>query len=133
MVHGGIIDWIWGTLSGGFRSPNSREVAVKAFGSGKTGQRRLFQLQSAMQKTTRASGIDQKPGAKIKWFLARVANDRRALVSQVQRFDPSAVPVIHSKALRLPNQEVIHVGSIPMRIGNIIVRARRHQQLILRA
>src|SRR5271154_4838227 len=66
----------------------------------------------------------------MKWFLARVANDRRALVSQVQRLDPSAVPVLDSKALCLSNQKMIHVGSIPMRIGDIIVRARRHQQLI---
>ena len=108
-------------------------MAIKAFGSGKAGQRRLFQLQTAVQKTAWAGGIDQKPGLNMKWLLARVANDRRALVSQIQRLDPSAVPVVDPKALRLPNQKMIHVGSIPMSVGNIIVRARRHQQLICRS
>jgi hypothetical protein len=62
MMHCCIVDRKWGTLSGSFRSGNSREVAIQAFGSGKAGQWRFFQLQTAVQKTTRASGIDQKPG-----------------------------------------------------------------------
>ena len=80
-MYGCIVDRIRGSLSSNFRTRDAREVAIEAFGSGKAGQRRLFQLQSAVQKTAWSRGVDQKPGTQMEWFLACVPTDYRTIVS----------------------------------------------------
>ena len=70
MVHSCIIDRIRRCISRTFRTRDSCEMAVEAFCSGETGQGRFLQLQSAVQKTARAGGINQKPGLDVKWLIA---------------------------------------------------------------
>ncbi len=130
VVHGCVIHRIRRSLSGSFRTLHAREVAVEGLRGREAGKASLLQVQSAVQKAASARGIDQKPGMDVERLIARAADDRCAILCQIQGLDPSALAVVDSKALRFLDEELIYLGPVPMRIGDTIMRARRHKQLL---
>src|SRR5215472_8689690 len=48
----------------------------------------------------------------------------------LQRSQLCAVEVLHSLSLGLVHQELIEVGAKPVRVGNLVSRARRDEELI---
>ena len=126
-MHGRIIDGIRMRPARKIRPRSPSKVAVEALCHRKARKRRLLQLQGAMQKTPWTRRVDDEPGMQVEWLIACPTNKSCTILPEIEGLDPNMVAVVHSKALRLPHQKVIHVGTIPMGVGDLIMRARRHQ------
>ena len=102
-------------------------MRVERLGRRHIGQWEFGQRQSAVEESTRSRGIDNEPRRDGKPF----AFDGNSAVLLPGAFQPDFIQVIDPSPLSFTNEERIDIRPIPMRIGDGIPRARRHQQLVV--
>ncbi len=105
------------------------EVPVEPLRPRQPAHRRLGQAERLGQEPARPAGVDQEPGPHVDRFIAPLAleHDARALEAHLRQ--RQLVDVAHAFALGFAHQPVIEVGTIPVRVGDGVVGARRDDQL----
>ena len=132
LVHGRIVDrirhaglWPHCLVPPG----DALEVRVEPFGRRQPLRRRLVERQQPMKRATRAAGVDDESrGDDLRDPVARQVKARAPLV-EVDAVDACLVQQLRAGLLRLDGQELVERGSIPVRVGDVVVRAGRDQQL----
>src|SRR4029453_18707563 len=84
---------------------------------------------SVWQKTARPCGVDDEPGRDPDGTALARTLERRAIALQSNAIEACGVEIDRALGCGRANQGVIEVGTIPVRIRDVIVRACRNQQL----
>ena len=84
-----------------------------------------------MQEPARSAGVDHEPRRDPDGPAVPLAFEDRAVSLVAKAFEPCHVQVDRAFGLRLLRERLIEVRPVPMRVGDVVVRARRHQQLPL--
>ena len=82
-----------------------------------------------MHEAARPAGIDDEASPERESFSAARTTQRLHCAVALDGGDFHLVHVIDAGSDRFPNQGEVEVGPVPMRIHNLVVRARRHEQL----
>src|SRR5258706_16421665 len=95
-----------------------------------TFKRNLPQSKSAIQKPVRTGGINDETRANGHALSLALAKDHRLAALKGHLFKLCLVEILHPGRLDLANQKMVEVRPIPMRVGDFITRAGRHEQLV---
>jgi hypothetical protein len=83
-----------------------------------------------MEESPRSGRIDDETGPEAERLSEAVACESDAGIGRFRPFHPHLVDELDSLCPGLPYEKLIDVGSVPMRIGDAVVRAGGNQQLV---
>ena len=85
--------------------------------------------ESAMKKSAWAGGINHKFGGDLNRLASGYSSEKDSVLflGNIGKFD--LIEIGHSELFRLANEIVIEIGTIPMGVGDLFVRAGAHHEL----
>ncbi len=135
VVDRGVVDRVRRGLRRGehvhsIQPPHAVEVGEQALRRGEPRKGELLQRERAMEKPARPGGVDEEPRpAHGSPAVANRLEPRRSGLPR-QRRDRRSIDVLRARRPRLLQEEEIEVGAIPVRVGDLVVGARRDEELI---
>src|SRR5262249_8761191 len=82
-----------------------------------------FQSEGMVQEATWSARVDDKAGAEANRTPAATAREHNAIARFVEAYEQGLVEVVDSGGLRFADQRVIEIGTIPVRVADLIERA----------
>ncbi len=82
-----------------------------------------------MQESARSRRVDQESCGELKRVVVLTSVEANAITFDGHLFERHLVEVHGSVALRLSDEKVIDIGPVPMRVSDVVVRTRGHEQL----
>ena len=90
---------------------------------------KLWQVQSAMEKPARTRGVDHKSSLHPASLPVSFAFEQEPVTRGSKRIEPVSVDVFDSELLGPPNEEMIKVRPIPVRVRDLIMWTGGDEQL----
>src|ERR1041385_208645 len=113
-----------------FPPSHTREVSVKRLSRRIIRKSHVRQLESAMQKSARAAGIDHQPRANRDFLSPSLANEHHPFVVDRCPFQLCLVEILDTTRLGFANEKMIEVRAIPVRVSDFLLQAGCHEQLV---
>ena len=87
--------------------------------------------QRIVKRAASSRGVHEESGAKRDPLSAPARVDAKSPAFEGGALDPRLVEVFHSRIARLLDEEGVEIRAVPVRVGDLVVRARGDEELVL--
>ena len=107
------------------------EVRVESLRRGQPSEAQLFEPERVMEESARAGRVDHESRRDADRSALALAFEHRRTTFVAQPLEPRHVEVLGARRPRLHHERLVELRPVPVRIRDLVVRARRDHQLPL--
>jgi len=131
VMHGRRVDGIRCACLASLLRPlrNAGEVRIEARRWRQPPRGSVLQVEKPLQESSRSRCVDHEPCGELQRVTGSVSVEANVVTLHGHVFERHLVEIDGAVLLGLFDEEVIDIRPIPVRIGDLVVRTRGHQQL----
>src|ERR1700678_389449 len=108
-------------------------MTVQSLCRGHVRQHRFAEAEQAVQTAARSCGIHNKPRTESNVLLMAFACKLNVLFSLGKLSQIHFIAIDDAEPLGFAHEVMIEIGTIPMRVGDLVMRTCRHKHLLIKA